>query len=145
MRIDPVLTPRPRETLRYAERFDPPFVLASYFDVARRREISIERERFIKSSSPHDLEAHCIDERILPFVVPTQPATSLFFNVRVYMDHSHTRGPIQCIEKAHSYFVPCPSAQECPSFSDDVITAQQQALVFVPNLRCFDVVPITRY
>ena len=115
---------------------------ASHFNVARRREVPVKRESFAKSSSSHDFKAHCVDKRILTFVVPTQPAPGLVFDVRRHMDHSHTWGSLQCIEKAHCYSVPCPSTQESPGFPDDVIAAQQQALVFAPNPSCFGVVLI---
>ena len=99
---------------------------ASHFGLACRREVSVERERLTKSSSSHDLKAHCVEEQVHTFVVPTQPAPTLVFDVWVHMDHSHPWGLLRCIEKACGCLAPSPSAQESPGFPDDVIAAQQQ-------------------
>lgn len=99
-----------------------------------------QTERFTKSSSSHDLKAHCVDKRIRAFVVPTQPPPSLVFGDRIHADHRRTWGSLQCTEEPQSCLVPCPSAPESLGFPDDVIAAQQQASVFAPNPDCFGVV-----
>jgi hypothetical protein len=78
---------------------NPNSVAGAQLDESSRCEISIEGECLRDAITTHYGKARRIDERVLAFVVSSQPIQCLRFSGLVHVNDDHTVGTIDCIKK----------------------------------------------